>query len=153
MDFRGGKSAEIFSRRSTIKEIAKMNGVKSKILNEFNDFIAAHKLYEEIEAGKEYYFVVGRHAAIVQRKYGDLYWLEMQSAKAEYNTWHILNDDILKRRFGCQKSHTEYRQKYQISSILIDIESLGRNKEFIELMKYINTNADNQLKGIGGYAK
>lgn len=110
LDFRGGTSADTFAKRSTITEIAKLNGVKSKLLNEFNDFTAAHKLYEEMEAGKEYYFAVGRHAAIVQRKYGDLYWLEMQSAEDRYNTWHILDDDMLKIRFGCQKSHTEHRQ-------------------------------------------
>lgn len=153
LDFRGGISADTFAKRSTITEIAKLNGVKSKLLNEFNDFTAAHKLYEEMEAGKEYYFAVGRHAAIVQRKYGDLYWLEMQSAEDRYNTWHILDDDMLKIRFGCQKSHTEHRQKYKVLSIMIDIESLGKNKEFIELMKYINTSESAQMKGAGGFAK
>ncbi|WP_149554993.1 hypothetical protein [Treponema pectinovorum] len=126
MDFRGGNSCKAFSQKSTIEEISKLNGVKSKVLNEFNDFTAAHKLYMEIEAGKEYYFVVGRHAAIIQRKHGDLYWPEMQSANADYNTWHILDDDVLKHRFKCQKSHTVYRKRYQVSSFLIDIESSGK---------------------------
>ncbi|WP_149554799.1 phage minor capsid protein [Treponema pectinovorum] len=117
LDFRGGNSCKIFSQKSTIEEISKLNGVKSKVLNEFNDFTASHKLYMEIEAGKEYYFVVGRHATIIQRKYGDLYWLEMQSANADYNTWHILDDDVLKHRFKCQKSHTVYKKgiKYHLS--------------------------------------
>ncbi len=153
LDFRGGISADTFAKRSTIEEIAKLNGVKSKIIEKFNDYSAAHALCKEVEAGKQYYFAVGRHAAIIRKKDGSIFWLEMQSANDEHNTWHILDDDVLKIRFDCQHSHQKYRQKYTISSILIDIESLGRNKEFIELMKYINTNESAQMKGAGGYAK
>ena len=153
LDFRGGKSLEIFSRNSTIKEIAKLNGVKSYIIEEYNDFTAVHKIVKEIQANKQYYLAAGRHAAIIENKNGAIHWLEMQSADSSRNTWHILNDDILKRRFGCQKSHSIHRYKYKVSTILIDIETLGKNKEFIELMKYINTSEGAQLKGIGGYAK
>lgn len=153
LDFRDGKSKEIFSRRSTIEEIAKLNGVKSKIIEKINDYSAAHELYKEMAEEKQYYLAVGRHAAIVQRKEGSLQWLEMQSAKAERRTWHTLDDDVLNWRFSCKKSHSSHGQKYAISSILIDIESLGKNKEFIELMKYINTSENAQVKGAGGYAK
>ena len=153
LDFRDGKSREIFSKISAIKDIARLNGVKSTIAMETNDFKAVHKLYKEIEAGKQYYLASGTHAAIVQSKDGLFQWLEMQSASQNHNTWHILNDDILKRRFGCKKSHTLNRQKIKASSILIDIESLGKNKEFIELMKYINTSEEAQIKGFGGWAK
>lgn len=153
LDFRGGKSADIFAKRSTITEIANLNGVKSKIIEKFDDYLAAHTLYKEIETGKQYYLAVGRHAAIVQKKGGVLQWLEMQSAQDEYNAWHTLNDDVLKIRFDCKHSHTKYRQKYMLPSILIDIESLGKNEEFIKLMKYINTSESAQMKGIGGFAK
>ena len=40
-----------------------------------------------------------------------------------------------------------------LPSILIDIESLGKNEEFIKLMKYINTSESAQMKGIGGICK
>lgn len=59
----------------------------------------------------------------------------------------------MKNRFKCQKSHTSYGNKYEVSSVLIEIESLVKNKEFLNLMSYINTNANNQLKGAGGGIK
>lgn len=153
LDFRGGLSKSTFAKRSTIEEIAKLNGVKSKIVEKVNDFSAAQELYKEMEAGKQYYLAIGSHAAIIQKKDGKLLWLEMQSASTSNNTWHTLDDNVLKWRFGCKQSRSHYRQKYAISSILIDTESLGKNKEFIELMKYINTSENSQLKGAGGYAK
>lgn len=106
----------------------------------------------EMEAGKEYYFAVGGHAAIVHKlPESGFEYLELQSAFK--NGFKPLTTDTLKWRFGCKKSHTSHGAKYTISNILIDIETLGKNKEFVELMKYINTSASEQLKGLGGYAK
>ena len=153
LDFRDGLSKSTFAKRSTIQEIANLNGVKSKIVEKINDFSAAHELYRELETGKQYYLAVGSHAAIIQKKGDVLQWLEMQSADTNRNTWHILDDSVLKWRFDCQQSRSHYRKKYAIPSILIDIESLGNSKEFIKLMKYINTSESAQIKGAGGYAK
>jgi len=152
LDFRDGASKKIFSRDSTIKEIANLNGVKSVIADEFNDFKAAHWLMSQMEAGKEYELAVGKHAAIVHKlSNGTFEYLELQSAVK--NGFKPFDKYTLKYRFGCQQSHTRYKMKYKILNCMIDIESLGKSKEFIELMKYINTSEYAQMKGIGGYAK
>lgn len=152
LDFRDGASKKIFSRDSTIKEIANLNGVKSIIADEFNDFKAARWLMSQMEAGKEYELAVGRHVAIVHKlSNGTFEYLELQSAVK--NGFKPFDKYTLKYRFGCQQSHTSYKMKYKILNCMIDIESLGKSKEFIELMKYINTSESAQMKGIGGYAK
>ena len=152
LDYRGGLSQDIFSRNSTIKEIAGLKGVKSKIIEHYNDIEGTKLLIQEMEIGKEYYLATGEHVAIVHKLVdGKVEYLELQSVAD--NGFKLLNDSILKKRFGCKKSHSSYKMKYMVSNIMIDIESLGKNKEFIELMKYINTNTVGQLKGIGGYEK
>lgn len=152
LDFRGGMSLNIFSSDDTIRELAQLNGVKSIIAKEYNDFTAARFLMQQMEVGKEYELAVGRHAAIVRKlKNGTCEFLELQSAGT--NGFKKFESDTLQRRFGCQYSHTSQGVKYQILNCLIDISTLGQNKEFIELMRYINTGAGSQLKGFGGYAK
>lgn len=152
LDFRGGMSLNIFSSDDTIRELAQLNGVKSIIAKEYNDFTAARFLMQQMEVGKEYELAVGRHAAIVRKlKNGTCEFLELQSAGT--NGFKKFESDTLQRRFGCQYSHTSHGVKYQILNCLIDISTLGQNKEFIELMRYINTGAGSQLKGFGGYAK
>ncbi len=64
-----------------------------------------------------------------------------------------MTDKVLKVRFDCKKSHSSYGMKLEPTSLIIDIESLGKSKEFIERVKYINTNKSSQLKGAGGFAK
>lgn len=152
LDFRGGMSLNIFSSDDTIRELAQLNGVKSIIAHEYDDYKAARFLMQQMEVGKEYELAVGRHAAIVRKlKNGTYEFLELQSGGT--NGFKKFEADTLDIRFGCQYSHTSQGVKYQILNCLIDIATLGQNKEFIELMRYINTGAGSQLKGFGGYAK
>lgn len=155
-DFRGGMSRNVFADRTTISEIARLNGVKSKIEKQYNDFAGVRLLRKEMEIGKEYYLTAGNHAAIV-RKTGDLVleYLELQEDGTLWtNGFKSLTDDVLEKRFGCKRMNTtEKGIKFENTSILIDIESLGKNREFVELMKYINTSESEQLKGQGGGAK
>lgn len=152
LDFRGGISQTIFARRSTIEEIAGLTGVKSTTIKHLNDIEGVKLLMKEMKTGKDYYLATGRHSSIVHKLSDDSFeYLELQSAAK--NGFKPLNIKVLKERFGCKQSHSSYGIKYELPNIMIDIESLGKNKEFIELMKYINTNATEQLKGIGGYAK
>ena len=86
------------------------------------------------------------------KKVGDEYqYLELQSYN--YNGFYTLNDQMLKRRFGCQKSHTHYGQRYAVSNTLIDIDSLGKSKEFKKILGFINTADRQQIKGIEGHVK
>ena len=151
LDFRGGKSLDIFSSPYHIKEIAKLNGVKSEIVRHINDFTAVEQLLKKAEVGKQYYLSTGRHAAIINRLEKGAEFLELQDN--ERKGFHPLTKERLKNRFSCKKSCSKYGIKIERSSIMIDIESLGKSKEFIELMKYINTSEDAQRKGAGGFAK
>ena len=151
LDFRGGASQDIFSNMAVINDIAKLPGVKSQEIRHKNDFSAVKQLLKNVEEGKEYYLATGQHAAIV-KKVGDEYqYLELQSYN--YNGFYTLNDQMLKKRFGCQKSHTHYGQRYAVSNTLIDIDSLGKSEEFKKILSFINTADGRQMKGIEGHVK
>ena len=152
LDFRGGNSQIFFSNRKNILDIAQMKGVKSLIVENSNDFRAIKELLDFItEEEKEYYLGVGTHAAIVKRELNKYYYLELQDAFN--NGYQILTDGVLKNRFGCQKSHTVYGIKLKPKNVIIEIDSLKDNKEFEEILGYINTNEIDQVKGYDGYAK
>nr|DAI40667.1 MAG TPA: minor capsid protein [Caudoviricetes sp.]DAK15436.1 MAG TPA: minor capsid protein [Caudoviricetes sp.] len=152
LDFRGGNSQMFFSNRKNILDIAQMKGVKSLIVENSNDFRAIKELLDFItEEEKEYYLGVGTHAAIVKRELNKYYYLELQDAFN--NGYQILTDGVLKNRFGCQKSHTVYGIKLKPKNVIIEIDSLKDNKEFEEILGYINTNEIDQVKGYDGYAK
>ena len=148
-DFRGGLSQQVFARFSNIHTIATMDGVNGSIVSGYNDFTNAHKLLAMVQEGKEYYFTCGKHAAIVRKVGEGFEYLEMQSSYRK-NTWYALSDSELKRRFGAQKSHTMYGEKFECSEALIDIESLRGNKAFEEILQFINTATGEQMKGVGG---
>lgn len=147
LDFRGGKSKELFAARSTSLEMAKFNGVQSFTVTETNQIKAGNMLLNRVEVGKEYKLGVGRHAAIVRKlKDGTRQYLELQSGGE--NGWKNFEENTFKYRFDCK-----IRRKYYQQAYLIELESLSKNREFIELMQYLNTAESAQLKGIGGYAK
>lgn len=146
LDFRGGESREFFADNNSIKMISELNGVQSQIVYGKNDIICANDLLGQMQPGKEYYFATGVHAAIV-RKNGDGYqYLELQSSND--NGWHELNNTGLTNRFGCESMNDE-----DYPNFLIDIESLGKSREFLDLIGYINTAESDQVKGVSGYAK
>ena len=152
LDFRGGNSQMFFSDRKNVLDIAQMKGVKSLIVENSNDFRAIKELLDFItEDEKEYYLGIGRHAAIVKRESNRYYYLELQDKFN--NGYQILTDRVLKNRFGCQKSHTVYGMKLKPKNVIFDIDSLKDNKEFEEILGYINTNEIEQLKGYDGDVK
>ena len=151
-DFRGGKSQILFSDRSRIKQFTRFNGVESYTVSHTNDFTAFNQLKAKMKSGKEYELVIGSHAAIVRKlNDGTVEYLELQSA-AE-NKFKSFQEYTLRYRFGAKKSHSSYGRKYEIESYLFDIETLGKSREFYELMQYINTAENEQLIGAGGFAK
>ena len=127
--------------------MAKFNGVKSFTVTETNQIKAGYELLNHMEVGKEYKLGVGRHAAIVRiLKNGTRQYLEMQS-EAEKG-WVNFAESTFKDRFACK-----IRRKYYQTAYLIELESLSKSREFIELMPYLNTAESAQIKGIGGWAK
>ncbi|MBR3260344.1 MAG: hypothetical protein IKF95_03250 [Firmicutes bacterium] len=141
LDFRGGKSRQFFSKRSSIEKITKLSGVRSKTVSGKNDIECANILLNSMEAGKEYYLAVGQHAAIVRKSNDSFEYLELQHP-SNGNGWHILDDYILTNRFGCSDARF-----FAQTSYLIESESLYDNKEFISALGYINTSEAEQKKG------
>lgn len=154
-DFRGGKSQNLFSVNYHIREISKFNGVSAISEMHMNAFKAANKAFEHVEPGKEYYFTVGRHAAVIRSNPEDgvIEYLEMQSGNAEKNTWHEMTDSELKWRFSCTKSRTIMGMKVEQEALLIDGESLMNSDEFNSILGYINTPEDMQQKGTRGHVR
>ncbi len=149
LDFRGGESLVLFSRTSNIEALCeKAGGVISK---NTNDFVKANDLLKHVEEGKEYYFSLGKHAAIVRRNGGKLEYLELQSRDS--NGYKDLNIGVLKTRFGAKKSHNIGKVKVETKDVIIDIDLLNDTTDFKELLGYINTAADKQKKGLTGTIK
>ena len=110
---------------------------------------------KNVDEGKEYYLATGRHAAIIKKVGGEYQYLELQSdgRNGYVNGFHQLNNQILKIRFGCQKSHTFRGRGYAVSNTMIEIDSLGKNDEFKKILSFINTAEGNQTKGSRGHVK
>ncbi|MDR2964022.1 MAG: hypothetical protein LBU90_10390 [Bacteroidales bacterium] len=149
LDFRGGNSCLIFSRHYNIKDIAKKAGCI--ISKNGNDFTNAVNLIKQTEKGKEYYFTSGRHAAIIRKIDNGYEYLELQDTKD--NGFKPLTEAALKERFKAKKSHTFLGEKYEVEEVLIDLELFKKDDSFRELLGYINTNKDRQLKGEKGKIK
>lgn len=151
LDFRGGNSQAIFASNKTILEITELEGIKSWVVYEKNDFIAIKKLITNMKEKKEYYLAIGRHAAIIRKIEKGYEYLELQSAK--YNGFKAFDMSVLKNRFGCQKSYRRAGMTLAPPSMLIDIDTLKDNKEFNQMLGFINTAKEKQVKGVEGYEK
>ncbi len=151
LDFRGGKSMNIFASTRSIVEIANLDDIQSKITKNTNDFKAVKELLTFAKEDKEYYLATGGHAAIIRKTNKSFEYLELQTE--DKNGFKKLDKTALKSRFGCQTSHTVSGLKLEPASILIDVDSCKNNEEFKNLLGYINTAKDKQNKGEGGYAK
>ena len=145
-DFRGGDSWSFFARRINSISIAKLPGVTSFFEEMANDYKAAKSLFTNAKEGKEYMLIVGRHGSIIRKTKTGLEYLELQSSSN--NGWHEITDEILKRRFGCARG-----RKYIKTSMMIDVESLGKSKDYKKILGYLNTAKGKQMKGEKGYAK
>lgn len=149
LDFRGGSSLRAFSRTSNIIRIVDMLG--GRTVKNGNDFKGALELLKDVVEGHEYYLSTGQHVAVVKKEDGHYQYLELQSPKD--NGWHRLTNDVLKKRFGCKKSHRIAGEKLEASSQLFDLGNAKGNDEFADLLGYINTAADKQQKGERGSVK
>lgn len=144
LDFRGGKSCAIFSERSSIEKIAKLDGVESRIMSGKNDIECANALLQSMNPNEEYYLATGQHAAIVRKIDEHYEYLELQHP-SNGNGWHSLDNSILINRFACSQARTVESKNY-----LISVQSLSNSKSFIDTLGYINTAADEQMKGVHG---
>lgn len=149
-DFRGGDSRKFFAYKYNGVNIANLKGVESREIRVWNEAKEVMSVLNELDAGKEYVLRTGKHAAIVRKTdKGTLQYLELQSGKKDGNGFKDFDNSTLKVRFGC----TTRKDKYPRTATLAEVDSLGKNEEFRELLGYINTATDKQKKGASGYAK
>lgn len=151
LDFRGGKSCDIFSSRPPVLKIAAFPGVESYVERNVSDYVSANMLFDKMTQDKEYYLGIGGHAAIIRKNGEKQEYLELQSYKNR--GYKPLNKNTLKSRFDCYRSRTRAGRKIKMSSILIDVESLAKSAEFKKIIGYINTNKNSQKKGVNGNEK
>lgn len=138
LDFRGGESQKHFSSGLNIADIVqKVGGVR-----EIN--VSGLEMMKKTEIGKEYYLAIGRHAAIVRQvAKGQFEYLELQSSTD--NGWHTLNAAKFGWRFSARGR--------QWSAEMVEVSLLYNEPSFRNLMGYINTAQDKQLKGTSGTIK
>ena len=146
LDFRDGTSRMNFSHSGTIQKIALKAG--GKVAANTSDFVKAKELLQHVEYGKEYYFTCGKHAAIIRKTKGGFEYLELQSATK--NGFKELTNEVLKKRFGAQRSHSVWGSKLETYDCIIDINLLKNDISFRKLLGYLNTNSDKQIKGLRG---
>lgn len=151
LDFRGGASQDTFSRSSILKKIRDLPGVKSFTARDYSDIKAVKALLGQMDDGREYILVTGRHAAVIKKTGSKAQYLELQSSIE--NGYKDLDAATLRSRFGAQKSHSTFGMKYEAESFIIDVESLGKNDDFAGILEFINTAADSQKKGVAGGLK
>ena len=148
LDYRDGESRSFFSNRFNLDMISNLPGVKTHKEMARSSTTAGNKLLKKVETGKEYYFVTGRHAAIVRKTDdGALQYLELQSAR--YSGWHNFDENpryTLKNRFGeCSG--------YDVEAFMIEVDSFKDSNDLHRLLGYINTAEDKQRKGGHGTIK
>lgn len=150
LDFRGGKSKEVFSDKAFKANMFWSLGAKVISENSHtNNLENGMAILNKMKDGKEYYLSVGRHAAIVTRAGSSFKYLELQSPTK--NGWEPFGLDtayILERRFGCSTSPQQYTAAY-----LTEIDQLKDNEDFIDILGYLNTRKGAQKKGADGNVK
>ena len=134
-DLRGGESAKYFADTEVVKAITEI--ANGKIIKKENDFDAVKVLLKDVKKEKEYFLSSGKHSAIVRKAVRGYEYLRLQDGRGI--GFFKLNDQELKNTFGCSKTHTRYGVHYDASSMLFDIDNLNGNKEFEEILKYINS--------------
>jgi YHS domain-containing protein len=149
LDFRDGQSRSFFSTTAWLETIKKLPGVKSVTETAKSAVTAGNRLLKSVEIGKEYYFVSGRHAAIVRKtEEGVLQYLELQSSSR--SGWTDFNGNpryTLSTRFG------DYRNSWGVESFMIDVDSFKNSDDLRHLLGYINTAEGEQRKGKYGTIK
>lgn len=145
LDFRGGESQKFFSvdAKFIIKKIAMvkegMDGHKT-----------AYALLKTMKPDKEYYFGIGKHATIVRLNGKLKKWQYLELQSPENNGWKPFTKNTLKQRFGCPKSQTKYGIKLPIRGYIAEVDAFKQINDFSDIIGYINTANNKQLKGKTG---
>ena len=157
-DFRGGQSCKFFQHNYNIKEIMKLDGVKCQFIKVKKEAFDTAKIIKELPVDKEYYLSVGKHVAIIKNTDKGAMYLELQSEIE--NGWKYFasngrtTSETLMKRFGARKTaDKQFGKVWEKEITLAEVDSFKDNEEFKDILGYINTATDKQVKGEGGYAK
>ena len=143
----------MFSGSAFLKSLSEMNGMKALTAQGASSMTVGNRLLKMVEAGKEYYLAVGRHAAIVRKNdAGVLQYLELQSKNR--SGWTDFDGNpkyTLKTRFGC----TQTSSAASTYDFMLDItdSDFTSNDDFRTLLGFLNTEENAQRKGIHGTIK
>lgn len=148
-DYRGGKSQEWFSRKYHVKQILDLPDINLMTETARAELTAGNNLLKRVEEGEQYYFVCGKHAAVVRKEGGVLQYLELQSNIA--NGWKNFDGNArytLSHRFGARQGRGIDEEAY-----MFNVKDAQGSEDLKEILGYINTAAGDQKKGAGGFAK
>jgi hypothetical protein len=157
-DYRGGESQEIMSsnNRYRIGGLTDSVAPNNSFLKSMTPGQKMKFLKTNISEGDEYVVSAARHCAVVKKDGGKLYYLELQQEPGVRYTngigvkgWKPMTKaSTMSERFGDKKRYGRYS-----GMTMIKVSDLPKAEGFREMMGYINTAADKQQKGYGGYAK
>lgn len=154
LDFRDGGSRRVFSMNKNIMKMLELPGVEGSITKVKKEVQGTIDVLKNLELNKEYYLATGKHAAIVRKLDTGYQYLELQSKYQ--NGWMPFERygsmaTTLNKRFGCRKTvDKSFGYVWERTVILMDVDSFKDNKEFEQLLGYINTAVDKQRKGALG---
>ncbi len=157
-DYRGGDSMKVFALSMNARKVSNLTGMVSQSFeepkNEIKDTIKVLK--SNLEKGKEYILLIGKHASVVRKTNEDLFeYLELQSGYDDRNGWTRFDNygsisNTLYRRFGCAKTKRKWGNR---TITLVNIDDSNPNEEFTDVLSYLNTSTNKQMKGSRGYEK
>lgn len=133
LNYKDGAIYDFFTKKQNQGLLLQLKGVQGRLIYTSTDTAAYLELIKDIKPGKEYLLSIGNHSAIVRyRKNSILEFLEMQDYKNR--GWYKLDIDTSIERFRFKDYIDSER-----ASIIIDIDTLGANRDFINITEYINT--------------
>lgn len=160
LDFRGGISRKFFANPTVLRNILKLDNIKSEFHDVKVETTGAADILLNLEKEKEYYFVAGRHAAIVKNTGNGVEYLEMQSEIDSKNGWQLLGQNKaaikskLNSRFGCAKTQrSSHGYKLMSKVFFADVNSMTKSEELARIVGYLNTAEGKELKGAEGHVK
>lgn len=157
-DFRDGDSRKFFALVMNNKEVLKIGkGYREEA--DFNEKDAAVRLLNSMEEGKQYVLGTGRHMSVVKKENGDFMYLELQSSGHDGTTngWHSMKKrygtvkKALTGRFGCVSRGKFAKFGVKQTARMVDIDALGKSKEFQKILGYLNTAEGKEKKGVSGH--
>ena len=139
LDFRGGDSWDWFSEQEAIKQI--IEAVGGDIIISHNSKKATDALFKKVKENTEYLFTTGIHTTIIKKEKGKIKYLELQSNNPKRpNGFYDFKNETLYGRFrGSHNCDLDVNG-------LAEVEKFKKNKSFTEILGFINTLPEDQLK-------